>query len=34
MTLDLYYSLKTNVPDVMTGWDTEADWLKQASNAA
>jgi len=32
MTLDLYYTLRTNVPDLMTGWDTEAEWFKEASN--
>jgi hypothetical protein len=31
-TLDLYYTLRTNVPDVMTGWDTKGDWCKSASS--
>lgn len=29
-TLDLYYTLRTNVPDVMTGWDTKGEWVKNA----
>jgi len=32
MSLDLYYTLRTNVPDIMTGWDTEGDWLKEIWN--
>ena len=31
-TLDLYYTLKTKVPDIMTGWDTKADWFKSISS--
>ena len=31
-TLDLYYTLKTNVPDIMTGWDTKGDWFESISN--
>jgi hypothetical protein len=30
-TLDLYYTLRTKVPEVMTGWDTKADWFQTAS---
>ena len=33
-TLDMYYALKTNVPDVMTGWDTEGDWFKSIMREA
>ena len=32
--LDMYYALKTNVPDVMTGWDTEGDWFKSIMREA
>jgi hypothetical protein len=31
-TLDLYYTLKTNVPEIMAGWDTHADWFKSITN--
>ena len=31
-TLELYYTLKTNVPEIMSGWDTKADWFKEVSN--
>jgi len=31
MTLDMYYSLKSSVPDLMTGWDTEGDWFRMAT---
>jgi len=30
MTLDLYYTLRTNVPELMTGWDTKGEWCKSA----
>jgi hypothetical protein len=33
-TLELHYTLRTNVPDLMTGWDTNADWFKEATNVA
>jgi len=29
-TLDLYYTLRTNVPEIMTDWDTKGDWIKSA----
>jgi len=29
-TVDMYYTLRTNVPEVMTGWDTKGDWCKSA----
>jgi len=29
-TVDLYYTLRTNVPDAMTGWDIKGDWCKSA----
>jgi len=29
-TVDLYYALRTNVPELMTGWDTKGDWFKSA----
>jgi hypothetical protein len=29
-TLDLYYTLRTNIPDIMTGWDTKGEWFKTA----
>jgi hypothetical protein len=32
MTLDLYYTLRTNVPEIMSGWDTKTDWFKEVSN--
>jgi len=32
MTLDLYYTVRTNVPDLMTGWDTKGDWFKEATS--
>jgi len=25
-TLDMYYTLRTNVPEVMTDWDTKGEW--------
>jgi hypothetical protein len=31
-TLDLYYTLTKNVPEIMTGWDTKGDWFKTATN--
>ena len=31
-TLDLYYTLKTIVPEIMTGWDTKGDWFKSISS--
>jgi len=31
-TLDLHYTLRTYVPEVMTGWDTNAEWCKSASS--
>ena len=31
-TLDLYYTLKTKVPEIMTGWDTKGDWFKSISS--
>jgi hypothetical protein len=27
-TLDLYYTLKTSVPEIVTGMDTKGDWFK------
>jgi hypothetical protein len=33
-TLDLHYTLRTNVPDLMTGWDTNSDWFKEVTNVA
>jgi len=32
MTLDIYYTLRTNVPEIMSGWDTKADWFEDTSN--
>ncbi|PNF22548.1 hypothetical protein B7P43_G13678 [Cryptotermes secundus] len=32
-TLDLHYTLKTKLPDAMTGWDTHADWFKSISSS-
>jgi hypothetical protein len=32
-TLDLHYTLKTNVPEIMTGWDTHANWFKSISSS-
>jgi hypothetical protein len=29
--LDLYYTLRTTVPELMTCWDTNADWIKTAT---
>jgi len=29
-SLDMYYTLRTNEPEVMTGWDTKGDWCKSA----
>jgi len=29
-SLDMYYTLRTNVPEIMTGWDTNGDWCKSA----
>ncbi|KDR19511.1 Alpha-tocopherol transfer protein-like [Zootermopsis nevadensis] len=29
-SLDLYYTVRTTVPEIMTGWDTNADWFKSA----
>ena len=31
-TLDLHYTLRTHVPEIMTGWDTKAEWWKNASS--
>jgi hypothetical protein len=31
-TLELHYSLRTNVPEIMSGWDTNSDWFKEISN--
>ncbi|PNF22547.1 hypothetical protein B7P43_G13678 [Cryptotermes secundus] len=31
-TLDLHYTLKTDVPEIMMGWDTHADWFKSITN--
>jgi len=31
-TLDLYYTLRTNIPEIMTGWNTKAEWCKIASS--
>jgi len=31
-SLDLYYTLRTNVPELLTGWDTKGDWFKTATN--
>ena len=31
-TLDLYYTLRTNVPDIMTGWDTKGDWFESIAS--
>jgi len=28
--LDLYYTLRKNVPKIMAGWDTKGDWCKSA----
>jgi hypothetical protein len=30
--LDLYYTLRINIPEIMTGWDTKGDWFKTATN--
>ena len=32
MTLDIYYSLRTNAQYIMTGWDTKGDWFRIAKN--
>jgi len=29
--LDLYYTLRKHVPEIMTGWDTKGEWCKSAS---
>ena len=31
-TLDIYYTLKTKIPEIMTGWDTNGDWFKSISS--
>jgi hypothetical protein len=31
-TLDLYYTLKTKIPEIMTGWNTKGDWFKSISS--
>ncbi|GFG39221.1 hypothetical protein Cfor_00122, partial [Coptotermes formosanus] len=31
-TLDLYYTVRTNVPEIMTGWDTKGNWFKTTSS--
>ena len=31
-TLDLHYTLRTHVPELMTGWDTKSEWWKNASS--
>ena len=31
-TLDIYYTLKTKIPEIMTGWDTKGDWFKSISS--
>jgi len=31
-SLDLYYTLRTHVPELMTGWDTKGEWFKNASS--
>jgi len=31
-TLDLHYTLKTNVPDIMTDKNTKGDWFKSISS--
>jgi hypothetical protein len=32
-TLDLYYTVRTTVPEIMTGWDTNGDWFKTATES-
>jgi len=31
-TLELYYTLRTHIPEIMTGWDTEGERCKTASS--
>jgi hypothetical protein len=31
-SLDLHFTLRTNLPEIMTGWDTKGDWFKRASS--
>jgi hypothetical protein len=31
-TLDLYYTVKTTIPEIISNWDTNADWFKSIVN--